>query len=351
MAKKSKKTKKPSSFWKLTTLLFFLLFVVMGLYHFDGNFNQNLNNVFNLETYVGLDEELPGDMIKRDGQIYVPYDDPVVDVTVIRDPKCKGSVNCDIDRFISILKRDLTPVLNVEIKNYTDQDARQMLKDLDVKVLPAFIFEQNVRDVQNYKYLAKFFREVNDKYMLIVEASKYLTPPELENVYYKGSEGEKINLVWYGNPLCKTCNASMDLTGKIASEYVNEVAVFYKYFVESDKEILSAAALECAGEQDRYFELYNLLFEKQNELLFLNYNELGTKITTLASELLLDNEKFSTCLSSEKYSDKVLSQKDEADAYGFNKAPVILINNKKFTSENSYDDIKTYIDEELSVAK
>ena len=143
------KINKYKSFWKLTTLFFFVLFAVTAFYHFNLDFNKNLNSILSVDKIIG--GTYADNIFERDGKIYIGYDGPSVDLTILRDPKCTDEKACNIDNYIYVLKRDFTPLLNVEIKNFTDNDSRKLIKDLDIKALPAFIFNNKITEIANYK--------------------------------------------------------------------------------------------------------------------------------------------------------------------------------------------------------
>jgi protein-disulfide isomerase len=339
---------KKGGFWKLTTLLFMLMFAAMALYHFDFNFNQQLNSVFNVDSFVMGVSDLPSNMIERNGKTYIGYDGPKVNLTVIRDPKCENSKSCNVEDFVYVLKRDLTPLITEEVKNFTDEDSRKMIKDLGIKALPAFVFDKNVAETASFKYMKNYFRQKGDKYLLITEASKFLYPPELKEVYKKGIGEVGVNVVWYGNFACKDCKGSMNVMDNLLKDYEGKINVFYKHFAVSGKEIVGEQAVECAGDQGKFFDFYNKLFEKAAEVEFLALNEFKERLPVYAGEVSLDINAFNSCIQTEKYKNKVLAHKDEADAFGIGETPSLFIDDQVFKADVPYENLKKFIDMKLA---
>lgn len=81
----------------------------------------------------------------------------------------------------------------------------------------------------------------------------------------------------------------------------------------------AAASALAAGEQGRYWEFHDALFE--------NYNRLGeAKIKEIASGLRLDMEAFEKDARSKKVSDLITRDMDEARKAGVRGTPAVYVN-------------------------
>jgi protein-disulfide isomerase len=105
----------------------------------------------------------------------------------------------------------------------------------------------------------------------------------------------------------------------------------------------SAVAAECAGDQGKYFEFHDALFENQARL--------GDRLfTRLAQDLELDMSEFEDCLSDPAIAERI--DKDVADArsYGVTGTPTFFINGRLLAGAQQIDAFVSVIEEELEAA-
>jgi cyclophilin family peptidyl-prolyl cis-trans isomerase len=99
-----------------------------------------------------------------------------------------------------------------------------------------------------------------------------------------------------------------------------------------DKAALSAQAAESAGKQDKFWEMHDLLFERQPEWSQLTVDEFEEWLLEAAGELGLDTAQFSKDLTSPEM--EAMSQKAWNDAIeiGIPGTPFLLVNNRIWPS-------------------
>ena len=116
-----------------------------------------------------------------------------------------------------------------------------------------------------------------------------------------------------------------DVRKKIVEEFGEEVVIAFRHFPLRFNQLAVPAALasECAGEQDKFWEMHDWLFTA-NKNQELNQERLASS----AVELLLDVKQFEECVASEKYLDKIQTQVDEAKTFGISGAPASFINSE-----------------------
>lgn len=91
----------------------------------------------------------------------------------------------------------------------------------------------------------------------------------------------------------------------------------------------AAEAAECAGEQNKYWEMHDKIFENQNALSVANLKQ-------YAKGMGLDSAQFNACLDSGKMASEV--QKDLADGqgYGVSGTPTFFINGIELVGAQPY---------------
>jgi len=102
----------------------------------------------------------------------------------------------------------------------------------------------------------------------------------------------------------------------------------------------AAEAARCAGEQGKFWEYHDYIFNNQARL-----STQGIK--DFAKELKLDETKFNSCVDARKYKDDVETNFQEGIKLGVQGTPTTFINGKKIVGAQPYSVIKAAIDAEL----
>lgn len=137
----------------------------------------------------------------------------------------------------------------------------------------------------------------------------------------------------------------MPLLDQVIEKYPQDVKVVFKnYPIKSHKNARPAAeAALAAGEQRKFWEMHDLLFE--------NYNKLNTKkIEELAMELELDMEKFQKDMKSNKVKKRLDLDMRDAKRANVTGTPTVFINGRRL-KRRSLDGFTKLIEEELQKQK
>nr|MBC8450209.1 DsbA family protein [Chloroflexota bacterium] len=82
-----------------------------------------------------------------------------------------------------------------------------------------------------------------------------------------------------------------------------QVRLIVKHFPTAEQGFEAAQAAECAGQQEAFWAMHDLLFEKQEE--WSQAEDVAAVLKTYAAELDLDEGSFATCLDEGQTEDKV----------------------------------------------
>jgi protein-disulfide isomerase len=105
----------------------------------------------------------------------------------------------------------------------------------------------------------------------------------------------------------------------------------------------AAIAAECGGEQGKYWEMHELLFDEQGA--WTESQEPGSLFAEYAGSSGLDLDQFEECLESERAALRVQAGNVVAALYGVPGAPVFLFNNGQGQQGSpSLDEFKAIID-------
>lgn len=96
-----------------------------------------------------------------------------------------------------------------------------------------------------------------------------------------------------------------------------------------DKAVITAEATEAAGAQGKFWEMHDLLYERQREwsIPSISEDEMKTRLVEYAAELGLDTDRFAQELNGGVYREKVLADYEEYSQYGPLATPTYVVNN------------------------
>jgi protein-disulfide isomerase len=115
-----------------------------------------------------------------------------------------------------------------------------------------------------------------------------------------GSSKAKVTLIVYTDFECPFCSRFHPTFKQALEEFDGQIQAAIRHFPLSfhTKARSAANAAECAGEQGKFFEYADALFENQTSLGDDLYNQ-------TAKDLKLNLDKFSNCLKENKYDEKI----------------------------------------------
>jgi protein-disulfide isomerase len=140
----------------------------------------------------------------------------------------------------------------------------------------------------------------------------------------KGNKNAKITLVEFSEYQCPFCGRHVrDTVPQIQKDYIDTGKVRYVFRdlpLESiHKSAFKAAeAAQCAGEQNKYWEMHDRLFENQKALE-------PAMLTAHAQAIGLDAKKFQSCLDSGKFAADIRKDMADANKIGITGTPTTVI--------------------------
>ncbi len=169
---------------------------------------------------------------------------------------------------------------------------------------------------------------------------------ERAGTYMKGPAGAKVSVVEFFDPECEGCAAFHPILQKVLAEYPNDVHLIARYMLFHGNSFPAALALEGAGKQGKYWEMYAILLERQSEWSHQD-KPVNSIFEGFAKELKLDLVEFNK--SYDDFTFKAALAKDIADGklLGVKGTPTFFVNGQ-ILMNLSYNDLKAAIDRELA---
>ena len=151
-----------------------------------------------------------------------------------------------------------------------------------------------------------------------------------------------IVIVEFSEFQCPYCSRVVPTLKELVARYPEEVRVVFRHLPLDFHAQARGAALAsiCAGQQDKFWEYHDLLFENQRALAIAD-------LKGYASSLSLDSAKFDDCLDSGRYTKEVEDDKKAGAAVGVAGTPAFFINGQFLNGARPFESFKELIDGEL----
>ncbi|MBU3957350.1 DsbA family protein [Patescibacteria group bacterium] len=165
----------------------------------------------------------------------------------------------------------------------------------------------------------------------------------------KGKEDASVTIVEFSEYQCPYCGRYVAETyPQILEEYGDKIRyVFHDYPLSFHPHAQKLAEVaRCAGDQDQYWEMHDLIFENQG--VWSSKQNVETDINSYVSQLGLDKEKFDECLVSGKYTQAVKDDSELGTEVGVQGTPTFFINGQKLVGAQPFESFKAIIDAELA---
>lgn len=170
--------------------------------------------------------------------------------------------------------------------------------------------------------------------------------------WVRGSASASATLTEFSDLQCPACRAADPSVEKALQEFNGRVKLVYKHFpLPSHKYgLLAARAAEAAGKQDKFWQMHDLLFEKQTEwgsLLEPNSTDPTPKFEGYAASLGLDVAKFKVDMNDKSLEAKIKAEQEEGVKAGVNATPTFYVNGKIIQYDGTYNSLKKTIEQSL----
>ncbi|MBN2563271.1 MAG: thioredoxin domain-containing protein [Phycisphaerae bacterium] len=148
-------------------------------------------------------------------------------------------------------------------------------------------------------------------------------PVIVESDHVLGSEDAPLTVVEYTRFHCEPCGVfTRTQFATIKEQYIdtNQVRWVFRQFLSMGDEaaVLAACAAECAGDQGRYLDYYELLFDNQDDLS-------EDMLKQHAATLGLDQAAFDACLDGGAKVARVQQDVDSGDELGVTSTPRFFV--------------------------
>jgi protein-disulfide isomerase len=172
--------------------------------------------------------------------------------------------------------------------------------------------------------------------------------------HMRGQQNAPVVFEEFADFQCPTCANMHTLVKQLVEKYPTQVGVAFRHYPlrEMHKHAAEAARVaEAAGVQGKFWEMHDLLYDKQKEWeapddarpLFMQY----------AQSLGLDMQKFTSDMNSSIIAMRIVADERRGAALGVHATPTFLVNGRElaFEESNTLDKLSAAVDQELARKK
>ncbi len=233
----------------------------------------------------------------------------------------------------------IEPVTDEVARAYFDENPPPGNRDFE-SVKPRLIAFLE-RKAQSERTMA-FREELMDKHDVKLSLDPYRVEVSADDDPSKGPEDAPVTIIEFADFQCGYCSRSRQTTSKILETYGDQVRFVYRDFPiqKHPRAQFMAMAANCAGDQGKYWEYYDLLFDNQRKTS-------DDDLKAHAATLQLDAAAFAECYDSKKHEEEVNKDLEDGAAVGVSGTPAFFINGRMVTGAQPFEAFAQVIDDEL----
>jgi protein-disulfide isomerase len=159
----------------------------------------------------------------------------------------------------------------------------------------------------------------------------------------RGPASAPVTLVVFSDFQCPYCKKFSSTLAEVSKKYGDKVRVVFRQFpltkIHPDAMKAANAAL-CAADQNRFWEMHDLLFQNQSNLA-------AEALRERAKKLGLDLNAFNTCLDTAQHEEQIHEDIVSGTSAGADGTPTTFINGRYLNGAQPLGALSQIIDEEL----
>jgi protein-disulfide isomerase len=173
----------------------------------------------------------------------------------------------------------------------------------------------------------------------------------LKPEHVRGETKAPVTLEEFGDFQCPACGTVAAMLGAIEAEYGSKLrVVFWNFPLAMHKHGReSALAAEAASQQGKFWQMHDLLYEKQSAWSTLD--DVRPLFEQFATQLQLDVERFKKDYASAEVATRVDRQREYGVSRGVKNTPTIFVNGREVPPPFNPDRIREVINAAMPASK
>jgi protein-disulfide isomerase len=167
----------------------------------------------------------------------------------------------------------------------------------------------------------------------------------------KGNVDSSVVLIEYGDFQCPACRSYFPLLKQVEQDFGGQIGIVYRHFPLNQihpNAQEAAQASEAAALQGKFWEMHDILFERQND--WAKKSNVQEIFEQYAQELGLDGNRFNQDFSSDVVKDRVREDLQSALESKISSTPSFFLANERILNPQNYDEFRRIITAALEKA-
>lgn len=183
-----------------------------------------------------------------------------------------------------------------------------------------------------------------------IKVERFLEEPEptrvavsADGAFSQGPKDASVTIIEFSDFQCPYCSRVVATLKEVVRLYPKQVRLAYRDFPIASlhpKAAKAAEAARCAGDQGKFWEYHDRLFESQAQATVVDFKR-------YAEQLKLSSKEFTACLDSAKYAAAVQADVEEGTRLGITGTPTFFINGRLLVGALPLESFQKFIDREL----
>lgn len=271
----------------------------------------------------------------------------IADMLIEQAAKAKGGGVNPTQFTEAEIARRVKPVTEEEVVVFFQENTAQMQGRGLAAMAPAIRrFLEDQRRTTAYQAFVGELRKAGPAVNLLLDPPRYEVAVAADDAAL-GPANAPVTIVEFSDFQCPFCQRVMPTLKRVKETYGDRVRIVWKDFPLTSihpEAFKAAEAGNCAREQGKFWEYHDVLFTNQQALQ-------PEFLKKYAADTGLDATRFSACLDTAKYGDRVQEQMGIGNGLGIQSTPSAFINGRLLTGAVPYETFVAIIDEELERAR
>ncbi len=156
-----------------------------------------------------------------------------------------------------------------------------------------------------------------------------------------------ITIVEYSEFQCPFCKRTLPAAEQVMAEYKGKVRWVVRDFPLSfhDRAKPAAIAASCAGQQNKYWQMYKAIFDNQQKLA-------DADLESHAKTAGVDLKRWKSCVKDPKgLEEEIDANMKSGMAFGVNGTPAFFVNGRRLSGAVAFNEFRRVIEDELNTKK
>ncbi len=186
------------------------------------------------------------------------------------------------------------------------------------------------------------------------DATKVITDGAIQDRVY-GSADQTVTLIEYGDFQCPACGRIYPAVEEVKQKYKDKITFVFRNLPLTNihpNALAAATAAEAAGQQGKFWEMYNKLYQNQQAWQGAGANERSGFFEKYASELGLNIDQYKQDLTSKAVTEKINRDRSTAQKFKATSTPTFVLNGQVLPESASVnaDEFKRTVEQALKDA-